>query len=193
MTSRTTPCFAASLSLSSFLHPISPSLFLSSVPLLASLASFRLSRSLLFFLSNQHAINDSARARCITGAFEKRAATCSRDYHEPTDAKGFVHFQFSCIDFLFFFSSSSSPLFPSFLFIPFLRFRPLRFLTRLKNVDAHRPRNFVGEKARGQSFPPRSSSQIRIRLHSRTRFFLFPPQDTQTRVSLIRTCKISVV
>lgn len=116
MTSRTTPCFAAFLSLSlflsSFLHPISLSLFLFSVPLLASLPSFS---SLPFTsLPNQHAINDSARARCITGAFEKRAATCSRDYHEPTDAKGFVHFQFSCIDFLFFSPSSFFHLFSSF-------------------------------------------------------------------------------
>ena len=117
MTSRTTPCFSLSLSLSlpfsiPFLHlsSSSPSLFL------LLFRRSRLSRSLLFFLPNRHAINDSARARCITGAFEKRATTCSRDYHEPTDAKGFVHFQFSCIDFLFFLFFLFSFFF-SFLFV----------------------------------------------------------------------------
>ena len=101
---RDEPHYSVLLSLSS------PSLFL------LLFRRSRLSRSLLFFLPNRHAINDSARARCITGAFEKRATTCSRDYHEPTDAKGFVHFQFSCIDFLFFLFFLFSFFF-SFLFV----------------------------------------------------------------------------
>lgn len=117
-------CF--SLSLSCFLHPIlhlsssSPSLFL------LLFRRSRLSRSLLFFLPNQHAINDSARARCITGAFEKRATTCSRIITSRRMLKASCTFSFhALISFFFLFFISS-------FFILFLRFRPLRFLTCLK-------------------------------------------------------------
>lgn len=93
-------CF--SLSLSCFLHPI---LHLSSSSPFLFLLLFRrsrLSRSLLFFLPNQHAINDSARARCITGAFEKRATTCSRIITSRRMLKASCTFSFHALISFFF-------------------------------------------------------------------------------------------
>lgn len=129
----------------------------------------RLSRPLSSFYLT-HAINDSARARCITGAFEKRPATCSRVLGISTSRrtlKASRTFSFHALISFF-------PGFFPFFLPPFSSaslFSPLKTSTRTGLVYH---RDFSQPKA--HALPPGSGSaaaQISIRLHSRIHRLVF--------------------